>query len=163
MPRISPARTSKRQPAHDLVAAVVADAQVLDVEHRLAGCRFAAVDRQLNLAADHQLGQVLLARLGRQPLADHPAAPDHRDPVRYLEHLVELVADEDDAPAALGQAAQEEEDLLRLLRREHGRRFVEDEDARVAVESLQDLDALLLADRERADLDVRIDLEAEAL
>ena len=39
------------------------------------------------------------------------------------------------------------EQLLRLLRRQDGRRLVEDQDLGAAVERLQDLDALLLADR----------------
>ena len=47
---------------------------------------------------------------------------------------------------ALGQAADDLEQLLRLLRRQHGGRLVEDEDVRLAVERLEDLDALLLAD-----------------
>ena len=38
-----------------------------------------------------------------------------------------------------------------LLRRQHGGRLVEDQDARVAVERLQDLDPLLLAERELPD------------
>ena len=38
------------------------------------------------------------------------------------------------------------EQLVRLLRRQHGGRLVEDEDVGAAVERLQDLDALLLAD-----------------
>ena len=95
----------------------------------------------------------------REP--DDPAAPDDRDPVGDLEDLVELVADEDDAVALGGQAAQDGEDLLRLLRREHGGRLVEDEDPGVAVERLQDLDPLLPADREVLDLRVGVDLEAE--
>ena len=83
---------------------------------------------------------------------DDLAAPDDRDPVGDLEHLVELVADEDDAVALVREAPQDGEDLLRLLWREHGRRLVEDEDPRLAVERLEDLDPLLPADRQRADL-----------
>ena len=64
---------------------------------------------------------------------------------------------------SLGEAAEDREDLLRLLRREDGRRLVEDEDPRLAVERLEDLDPLLPADRERADLDLGVDLEAEPL
>ena len=77
--------------------------------------------------------------------------------------LVELVADEDDAVAFVGEATQDREDLLGLLRRQHGGRLVQDEDPRLAVERLEDLDALLPADRERAHLGVRVDVEAEAL
>ena len=57
---------------------------------------------------------------------------------------------------ALGsEPLQDLEDLLRLLRREDRRGLVEDEDPRLAVERLEDLDALLPADRQRLDLDVR--------
>ena len=54
---------------------------------------------------------------------------------------------EDDRAAILGEIAQEGEDLLRLSGREHGGRLIEDEDLRVAIERLQDLHPLLLADR----------------
>ena len=50
------------------------------------------------------------------------------------------------------EPAQDREDLLGLLGRQDRRRLVEDEDPRVAVERLEDLDALLPADRQRADL-----------
>ena len=123
--------------------------------------RHAAVDDQLDLAADHQLGQVVLVGLGRLALADDPAAPDDRDPVGDLEHLVQLVADEHDAVALAGEPSQDREDLVGLLGRQHGRGLVEDEDPGVAVERLEDLDPLLPADRQRADLGLGVDLEAE--
>ena len=53
------------------------------------------------------------------------------------------------------------EQLARLLRREHGGRLVEDQDVGAAVERLQDLDALLLADRDLRDERGRVDREAE--
>ena len=134
--------------ADDLAAAVVLDAQAVDAEHGVARVRLAAVDGQLDLATDHQLRQVVLVGLGREPLADDPAAPDDRDPIGDLEDLVELVADEDDAVALGREPPQDGEDLLGLLRREHGGRLVEDEDPRLAVERLEDLDPLLPADRQ---------------
>ena len=73
------------------------------------------------------------------------------------------MADEDDRVALGGEPPQDLEDLLRLLRREDRRGLVEDEDPRLAVERLEDLDALLPADRQRLDLDVGIDLEPEPL
>ena len=78
-------------------------------------------------------------------------APQDGDPVGDLEHLVQLVADEDDRHALALEALEDPEELLRLLRREHRGRLVEDEDVRAAVERLQDLDALLLADRDVLD------------
>ncbi len=49
--------------------------------------------------------------------------------------------------------------MVGLLRRQHGGRLVEDQDARAAVERLQDLDPLLQADRQVADERVGIDVE----
>ena len=89
------------------------------------------------------------------------AAPQHGDPVRDLGHLVQLVADEDDRLALLGQALDDREQLLRLLRRQHRGRLVEHEDVGAAVERLQDLDALLLADGDVLDDRARVDGEPE--
>ena len=56
----------------DLLPAVVLDGQALDRERRAGRVRLAAVDRQRDLAADHQLGEVLLVRLGRDPRRRRP-------------------------------------------------------------------------------------------
>ena len=45
------------------------------------------------------------------------------------------------------------------IRREHGAGLVEDEDVALAVERLEDLDALADADRQVLDLGVRVDVE----
>ena len=52
---------------------------------------------------------------------------------------------------------------LRLLRRQHRGRLVEDEDVRLAVERLEDLHALLLPDRDPVDPRVRVDGEPVAV
>ena len=52
---------------------------------------------------------------------------------------------------SVGHRAQRLEERVGLLRREHRGRLVHDQDPRLAVERLQDLDALLLADRELPD------------
>ena len=51
------------------------------------------------------------------------------------------------------------EQLLDLLRHEHRRRFVEDEDLGAAVQHLDDLDTLAFADLERLDQLVGVDVE----
>jgi hypothetical protein len=73
---------------------------------------------------------------------DGRAAPDHGDLVGDLEHLVELVRDEDDGHALALELAQVVEELVDLLGHEHGGRLVEDEDAGAPVEHLEDLDPL---------------------
>ena len=129
MPKISPARTSKLTPWTTSRPRSSAAADILGHEHRLAGRALAAVDGELHVAADHELGEVLLVRLGRNARADDLAAPDDGDPVGDLEDLVQLVADEDDRRAELpGELPEDGEDLARLLRSEHGGRLVEDED-----------------------------------
>ena len=51
------------------------------------------------------------------------------------------------------------EQLLGLVRRQDGARLVEDEDVALAVERLEDLDALADADRQVLDLGVGVDVE----
>ena len=123
--------------------------------------RLAPIDDERDLSPDHQLGEVFLVGLGRRPLADDLSAPDDRDPVRDLEHLVQLVADEHDAVALGRQPTEDLEYLLGLLGCEDRSGLVENEDPCVAVERLEDLHALLPSDRQRADLGLRIDLEPE--
>ena len=60
------------------------------------------------------------------------------------------------------QGAQAAEQFLGLGRRQHGRRFVEDEDAGVARQRLEDLDLLLRGDRERRQPRIRVDFEIVA-
>ncbi len=153
----------EREPAHLLEPTIVAHVQVLDPEQRLARCRHTFLDAQQHLAPDHQPGELLLGRpSGRQRL-DLLPAPQHRHPVGDLEHLVQLVADEDDRHPLLRERAEDLEQLLGLLGGQDGGRLVQDEDVGVPVERLQDLDALLLTDRDVLDPRVRIDLELEGV
>ena len=116
-----------------------------------------------HLAPDHELGELLLGRTFPRQRLDLLAAPENGHPVGDLEHLVQLVADEDDGHSFLGERAQDPEELQRLLRCEHRRRLVEDQDLGAPVERLQDLDSLLLADADVLDASVRVDRELERL
>ena len=150
--------------ADGLEPALVAHLQVLDAEDRVARLRRRPlVDAQQHLAPDHERREAVLGRALARHGLDRLAAPQNRDPVGDVEHLVELVRDEDDRLALGLERAQDREQLVRLLRRQHGRGLVEDEDVGAAVERLQDLHALLLADRDRLDLRVGLHGEAEAL
>ena len=77
------------------------------------------------------------------------------------ERLVELVRDEDDRLALLLEPAEHLRQLGDALRGQHRGRLVEDQDARAAPERLDDLDLLLVAEREVGRLRVRVDLDAE--
>ena len=113
--------------------------------------RAPAFDAKAHRPADHELGELALGAVRRRPAADDAPAADDGDAVGDLEDLVELVADEDHARALGPKTAQHLEDLARLLGRQHRGRLIQHEDPRVAVDGLQDLDTLLLADGELVD------------
>ncbi len=115
------------------------------------------------LAADHELGQLRGGHVAGQDGGDRGAAPDDGDLVGDLEHLVELVRDEDDRQALGLELAQGVEELVDLLRHEDGGRLVEDQRAGAAVEHLEDLDPLPVADAELLDQGVGVDVEAVAV
>ena len=103
------------------------------------------------LAADHQLGELAGGHVLGQHRRDSATCPNDGDRVGDGEHLVELVADEEHRDALGGELAQRREQLVDLLRHEHRGRLVEDQDAGAAVEHLEDLDPLAIADAEVAD------------
>ena len=125
-----------------------------DVTGRLAGLR------RRQLAADHELGELAGGRRPRVDGRDGGAAADDRDVVGDRQHLVELVRDEQHREALGLELAQVVEQLVDLLRHEHRGGLVEDEDPGAAVEHLEDLDALALADAEVGDQPVGLDAEA---
>ena len=151
----------ERESPHLRDPAVVGHMQVVDLEQRRGRRRRALLHAQQHLAADHQPREALLGRTRSRQRLDLLAAAQDGDPVGDLGHLVQLVADEDDRHALARQRPEDLEQLLRLLRREHRSRLVEDEDVGVPVERLQDLDPLLLADRDVLDARGRVDPELE--
>ena len=78
---------------------------------------------------------------------DHLAAAHHRDTVGDGHDLAQLVGDEDDGLALALQLLEQCGRDGRLSRRQHPGRLVEDQDLGAAIERLEDLDALLQADR----------------
>ena len=73
------------------------------------------------------------------------------DPICEREHLADDVGDEEDRKAGIAKAAQMVEELFRLLLAQRCGWLVEDDQLRVAVESLRDFDELSITDAEGAD------------
>ena len=113
--------------------------------------------------ADHHVRHFLRVGVLREHVAHELAVAQHGHAVAERLDLVHLVRDDDDGLAVVAHAAQDGEELVRLLRGEHGGRLVEDEDIRAAVERLDDLDRLLLGHGHVIDLLIRVELEAVAL
>ena len=137
--------------------------EILDRKQHVAGLRRRLLDPQEDIATDHRAGERRLGRSLPRNRLDLLAAAQHRDPVGDLEHLVQLVADEDDRLAVRLQAPNDLEQLVRLLGRQYRGRLVEDQDVGTAIERLQDLDPLFLAHRDVADERARINGQREAL
>jgi hypothetical protein len=114
-----------------------------------------------DLPAHHHPGQALLGCSLAVDGVDSLSTPDDRDSVGNLEYLVQLVRDEDHGHAFSGQSPEDLEELVGFLWSQDGGRLVEDQDVGVAVERLQDLDALLLANRDLLDAGLGIDREVE--
>ena len=96
--------------------------------------------------------------------ADQPAVAEHGDVVGEGGHLAELVGDHQDGElAGLGHAAQEAEHLVGLAGGQHRGRLVEDEEALVEIELLEDLELLLLAGGEARDRHVERHAERHAV
>ena len=119
------------------------DAEVPQGQHRLPGLGGLLVDLQLDGAAHHHVGQGLLVRVLGVHGADVPALAQHRHPVGHLHDLVELVGDEQDGLALLGELLHGGHQLVDLLGGEDGGGLVEDEDFVVPVQHLEDLHPLL--------------------
>ena len=134
-------------------------AKVFELQDRLPNHRLRFLQAEEDRSADHHLGEPGLRGLGGRRLADDLASAQDRDAIGDLEDLVELVADEHDRLAGLTEPAQVREQRARLGRREHRRWLVQDQDIDTPVQRLQDLDSLLLTDRELLHLRGRIDLE----
>ena len=113
-----------------------------------------------DFAADHHARQRrrgFLARIAGRHLL---AAAQNRRRVAEPFHLFELVADvEDRAPLAL-EPLEHDEQLIGLLRRQHRRRLVEDQELGILHQRAHDLDALALADRQPPDLALGIERQA---
>ncbi len=157
------AADGERQVPDRLQVAVVAHAQVLDLEHGRAELGVRLVHPQQHLAAHHQAREALLGRACGRHRVDLLAPAQHGHAVGDLQHLAELVADEHDRNTVVAQRPQHLEQLGRLLGGQHRRRLVEHQDARVAVERLEDLHALLRPDGHVLDHGIGVDRKAVAL
>ncbi len=96
-------------------------------------------------------------------LAGELAVAQHDDAVGQLFDFAQPMRDIQDAHAARPQIAHDFEQFLRLVLGKRRRGLVHDEHPGVRAQRFGDFDELLLADRERADDRLRIDVEADHL
>ena len=105
-----------------------------------------------DVATDHQARELRLGRARGRHSPDRLAVAQHDDLVADLEHLVQLVGDEDDRFALGSQPAHHLEQAGHLGRAQVRRRLVQHEEIGAAQDGFEDLDALPAAERQPADL-----------
>ena len=110
--------------------------------------------------AHHHVGQGLLVGVLGQHVAYVFALAEHGHPVGHVQHLVELVGDDDQGLAVVLHVAHHGKQLVGLLGGQHGGGLVQDQDVGPAVQDLHDLHRLLLGHGHIIDLLIRVNVEA---
>ncbi len=139
--------------AHRRQSLVVLGGKPIELEARGARVARGATAHDANLLiADHQSRHVIGAERGNGAAADQAPAAQHRHLVGKSHHLAELVGDDEDGNAPrVRHVADHAEHLVGLVGREHRGRLVEDEEAALQIELLQDFGLLLFARGEGGD------------
>ena len=160
MPRISPARTSKLMPLTRGTpwSPATTRSRTSSTGSRGRAGAFSTRSSTLRPTISSASSSLLVSAVLRCATIG-PGAHD-ADLVGHRHDLAQLVGDQDDGAALRLEVAQDAEEMVGLLRRQHAGGLVEDQDVRAAEERLEDLDPLLHADRQARHRRVEVDLEA---
>ena len=115
----------------------------------------------LDLPAEHRRDDLLRREVERRALLDDRAVAQHGDVVGHLEHLVEVVGDEQHGHAGGAQLGDHPEQRLDLVAAERGGRLVHHDHPRVEADGAGDLQQLQLGDRQRARRAADVEVQAE--
>ena len=131
-----------------LDAVFIDDGEVVYVQHRRVAQGVGAMDGEVHRRATMRSVQFAGGGLLRVHRADAVALAEDGDAVGDVQHLVELVGDDDDGAASSRILRRMATRAVDLLRGKHGGGLVQHQRARAAVKHLEDLHGLLLADGE---------------
>ena len=123
--------------------------QAIHLKQRLAGAPAVAREQVGDVAADHQLGDGLLAGAGGRQIVDQPAVAQHDDAVGKLDDLVQPVRDVDDRGAVGAQPPDHREQAARFVVGQRRGRLVEGDQPAAGAHRAHDLDHLPLRRTER--------------
>ena len=133
---------------------------VFHIQHHPAGVCGLFVHLQLHITANHHAGKLFLGGVLDVHGAHILALAQNSAAVCHRHDLVELVGNEQDGLAFLLEPAHDLHQFVDLLRGQHCGRLVKDQDLVVAVQHLQDLNALLHTNRDIADQCIRVHAQA---
>ena len=154
------AADEKAQIFDRIAALVTLDGEIADLQKRAVERHRRALNVEHDLLPHHHLGQGDFIRLTRVDAADVFPLTEHRNAVGDRHDLVQLMRDDDDRLAVRLHGADHGKELVRLLRGEHRRRLVKNEDLGAAIQNLDDLHRLLFGDGHVVDLLFGVELEA---
>ena len=157
-PRISPLRRSNDTP-WNLPSRQRSRSRQRDVADRRDLLR----EHLGDLAANHQLDDLVARNIRGLVLANEPPVAEHRHLVGDLEQLVHLMGDVDDARALILERTDDPEQVLDLAFRQRRGWLIHDQDVGIVGDGLRDLDHLPVGDREVAHFRFRIEGNVETL
>ena len=111
----------------------------------------------------HHVSQGLLIGVFCHHITDVLTLTQNGHAVGHVQHLMELVRNDNQGFAVGLHVAHNGKQLVGLLRRQYGGRLIQNQNIRAAVEHLHDFDGLLLGNRHIVDLHVGVDFEAVLL
>ena len=126
-------------------------------QHFAGGLAGVALAAHLHLAPDHGFGQAFDRGVGYGDVLHHAALAHHGDEVAQAHHLLEFVGDQQDRRSLRAQQRQHPEQLLGFLRGQHRGGFIQDQDARPAVQRLEDFQPLPVAHRQVGHQRIEVD------
>ena len=157
-----PARHLHRKVVERDVPPVAADSEAVDHQALVARVLGGHLAAQPHLSPHHHRRQTLTRGLRRRGAPHHLTVPQHRDLVGDDHYLGQLVGDEDEPAAFVGQRSQRGEQVVHFGRREHRRRLVEHQQPCFPIQRLENLRPLTLADSKLPDVRIGVDGESVA-
>ena len=120
------------------------------------------VDRESHLAADHHAGQIIFIHRIHIYRADVFSCPDNGAEIGRFLDLFQFMGNQNDALSVPDEVVHDIDQFHNLLRRQGGRGFIQNQNIRASVQRLQDLHALLHADRNVLDFRIRVNRQSVA-
>ena len=145
---------------HPLDSTGILNGQARNREQHLTGIGLLLGNGEFYFPSHHHRGQFHLIHIRNLDCINVSAPADNGAVVCRLLDLTELMGDDDDGLAIVGQAVHDLNEFIDLLRSQHSGGLVQDQDLRTAVQSLEDLHTLLHAHRNILDLGIGIDGQA---
>ena len=138
-------------------------AEVVHLQHQGTGGACAAGEKVADLTAHHVLDHLSLAGFGGIAGEHGGTVAEDGHAVGDGKDLVQLVGDVDAADAALAEVAQDVEQDEHLVLGQSGGGLVEDQQAGILGQGLDDFDQLLLAHAQGTDFGRRVEGDLEAV